>query len=689
MPDSSTTALHSFVTGEFPTADDFNNNNSHFTERLDREAAFSAQFAQDVNNTTGLVFAYFGGNVPGIGDGVPVTVAAGSIVLTDNATNRVMIDPTDGTVSFSTTGWDSTLWPLFEVTTVSGVMTAVDDVRPIGMGSGGGGAVDASDTVKGVAKLSVAPVSPTDPIAVGDNDTRLVPGGDLAGASTHEAVVTGIQGVPVDNTTPTDAQGLYFDGATGKWTPLDVPGMPLWRSGTVAPSNSLGNNGDFYINTSTGDLYQKAGGAWSLTGNILGPAGPTGAAGATIRDGAGVPSNSLGADGDYYIDNTNGDFYLKASGSYSLVANFTIRGADGGFSFGFLFETSTASGASADHVRLASTNPTVASNIYVSYTDLNGTDVSAAWQSEVTAGDIIRVYQRTDPTVWALYQVTAVVDDSLNSQTALTVTYLSGTATTGSFTASMELTVDIARHGKGYGGTSTTSRTIASSGSFTFTTQSGLGYLPGARVRVTDSSNVANWIEGPVSSYSGSSLVMTADSSSGSGTIASWNINLAGQPGATGPQGATGAAGSAGPQGPTGPAGGVTSVGLTLPAEFNVTGSPVTASGTLAGAWANQTANKALMSPNGSTGTPSFRALAAADIPAIPESGVTNLTTDLAAKAPLASPALTGTPTAPTATAGDNSTKIATTAFVQTAVGGGGGGSTTADQIAFTARVFN
>lgn len=38
--------------------------------------------------------------------------------------------------------------------------------------------------------------------------------------------------------------------------------------------------------------------------------------------------------------------------------------------------------------------------------------------------------------------------------------------------------------------------------------------------------------------------------------------------------------------------------------------------------------------------------------------------TELNTKAPLASPALTGTPTAPTPTAGDNSTKIATTAFV-------------------------
>jgi hypothetical protein len=53
---------------------------------------------------------------------------------------------------------------------------------------------------------------------------------------------------------------------------------------------------------------------------------------------------------------------------------------------------------------------------------------------------------------------------------------------------------------------------------------------------------------------------------------------------------------------------------------------------------------------------------------------VTTVTTatnnNLAFKAPLASPALTGVPTAPTATAGTNTTQIATTAFVRAAITG-------------------
>lgn len=54
--------------------------------------------------------------------------------------------------------------------------------------------------------------------------------------------------------------------------------------------------------------------------------------------------------------------------------------------------------------------------------------------------------------------------------------------------------------------------------------------------------------------------------------------------------------------------------------------------------------------------------------PPIPQSDVTGLVAALAAKSPLASPTFTGTPAAPTASGGTNTTQIATTAFVTAAI---------------------
>lgn len=57
----------------------------------------------------------------------------------------------------------------------------------------------------------------------------------------------------------------------------------------------------------------------------------------------------------------------------------------------------------------------------------------------------------------------------------------------------------------------------------------------------------------------------------------------------------------------------VTSVGLALPSIFTVTGSPVTTTGTLTGTLASQSPNLFFASPNGATGTPTFRAWLPAD----------------------------------------------------------------------------
>jgi hypothetical protein len=74
-----------------------------------------------------------------------------------------------------------------------------------------------------------------------------------------------------------------------------------------------------------------------------------------------------------------------------------------------------------------------------------------------------------------------------------------------------------------------------------------------------------------------------------------------------------------------------TSVGLTVPAELAVSGSPVTAAGTLAVTWATEAANKVFAGPvSGGVVAPAFRSLVAGDIIAA-ESASVNLATQGAA----------------------------------------------------------
>lgn len=68
----------------------------------------------------------------------------------------------------------------------------------------------------------------------------------------------------------------------------------------------------------------------------------------------------------------------------------------------------------------------------------------------------------------------------------------------------------------------------------------------------------------------------------------------------------------------TGGAGTVTSVGLSLPSIFAVTGSPVTASGTLTGTLNTQSANLVFAGPtSGGAAIPTFRSIVAADLPSL------------------------------------------------------------------------
>jgi hypothetical protein len=72
-----------------------------------------------------------------------------------------------------------------------------------------------------------------------------------------------------------------------------------WYQGAGAPASGTGVDGDFYLNTANGDVYQKAAGAWgAAVGNIAGPQGPQGATGAQGPQGVTGPTGPAGPQGN-------------------------------------------------------------------------------------------------------------------------------------------------------------------------------------------------------------------------------------------------------------------------------------------------------------------------------------------------------------------------------------------------------
>jgi hypothetical protein len=121
--------------------------------------------------------------------------------------------------------------------------------------------------------------------------------------------------------------------------------------------------------------------------------------------------------------------------------------------------------------------------------------------------------------------------------------------------------------GDKYTTTSTTSESIGT-GSKTFTVDSGLALSTGQTVIIAY--DASNKMEGTVTSYSVTTLVVNVTSVTGSGgPYTSWSISLSGAPGPQGATGLTGTAGSNGATGATGTAGSNGATGATGTAGSN------------------------------------------------------------------------------------------------------------------------
>lgn len=111
-------------------------------------------------------------------------------------------------------------------------------------------------------------------------------------------------------------------GPAGPTGPAGAAGS-RWYNAAGVPSVFLGVDGDYYWDTNNGNVYTKIVGAWVLTGSILGPTGAPGAPGSVWYYGAGVPGGGTGVNGDFYYRTSNGDIYNKAGGAWSVVGNIT------------------------------------------------------------------------------------------------------------------------------------------------------------------------------------------------------------------------------------------------------------------------------------------------------------------------------------------------------------------------------
>lgn len=115
-----------------------------------------------------------------------------------------------------------------------------------------------------------------------------------------------------------------------------------WYSSASDPSSAIGITGDYALNTTSGDVFKRGAGGWTLEGNLMGPTGATGAQGpqgATGATGAtgtagsrwhvvsGVPSTALGVETDMALDTATSNIFRKESGIWVQKGN--IKGATG------------------------------------------------------------------------------------------------------------------------------------------------------------------------------------------------------------------------------------------------------------------------------------------------------------------------------------------------------------------------
>lgn len=123
----------------------------------------------------------------------------------------------------------------------------------------------------------------------------------------------------------------FVQKQSGTWTVVytvsstgTLDGTTLYGTSTP-PASGTGNNGDTYINTTTGIFYKKSAGSWAQAFSMAsGPAGPRGN---SVLNGT-IDPTAQGVNGDFYINKTALTIFgPKASGVWP--SGTSLKGTNG------------------------------------------------------------------------------------------------------------------------------------------------------------------------------------------------------------------------------------------------------------------------------------------------------------------------------------------------------------------------
>jgi hypothetical protein len=95
-------------------------------------------------------------------------------------------------------------------------------------------------------------------------------------------------------------------------------------SGSTIPSDSTGRDDETYFDVSTGDIYKKTSGIWAVEGNLF---ISSGLLNLSVHQGPVSPPDSYGNNGETFINSSNGNILLKGNGVWAVTGN--IMGAPG------------------------------------------------------------------------------------------------------------------------------------------------------------------------------------------------------------------------------------------------------------------------------------------------------------------------------------------------------------------------